>query len=767
MVVIADASTVQVKFHPKCATMQSDVLQFSETAHFGPYGSTYSGKFGQYASSGVAFSANGDRMYYQFNAAAGSQLHGQSCQVCSLGQMRGTRYSCISCRSCELCEECEANLEETQAHPTSHMFLKIQRPTTNWYARESLPCPPIDTEAPRTHTGIACDGCGASPIEGDLYKCAQCGAYYLCSACEERATELDHDVDHVFIKIRMARTSPETYSFFRALPNMYEDGMTWGYEFVVSGILKQRALLNSLGTAMPDILAWLETDAQEWKPALDHELVRYAVAVAEKADTNVSMLPLDALEPDEEALQSCPGLRGVTLDVLRNRFSLLLMFNELVKGALASVDLSLVNAEWSTAHRLCQLKGLIFPEHKEQIFNDMVSSRGSRSRQASVTVDRTAAAVTSDDQVVPLESTMFMQIYTGLASATNDMLRQSQQAWQVQFQGEGSIDAGGPYRESITQMCAELTAGEPVGLFLPCANAKFAVGQNREKIVPNPGAATPAKLEQFEFVGKLMGIALRTKNPLALDLPSLVWKRLVFTVPSRSDIDLIDQMCCQVLDSVINIEAEGVTADTFGDVITEMFTTVSADGRTVELVEGGADVPVTWDNRAEWADAVLNYRLHEFDRQIAAIGRGLAALVPAHLFSLFTWQELELMVCGRAEIDIKFLKQNTVYQGCAATDAHIVMFWEVLESFSQEERRLFIRFVWGRSRLPTSSANWKQKFTITAFAGGHAGDDHLPNSHVCFNSIELPRYSTKDIMAAKIRYAMSTCMSIDLDFVVR
>ena len=34
---------------------------------------------------------------------------------------------------------------------------------------------------------------------------------------------------------------------------------------------------------------------------------------------------------------------------------------------------------------------------------------------------------------------------------------------------------------------------------------------------------------------------------------------------------------------------------------------------------------------------------------------------------------------------------------------HIKMFWEVLESFSQADRRLFLRFAWGRERLPLES----------------------------------------------------------------
>jgi hypothetical protein len=34
-------------------------------------------------------------------------------------------------------------------------------------------------------------------------------------------------------------------------------------------------------------------------------------------------------------------------------------------------------------------------------------------------------------------------------------------------------------------------------------------------------------VNRYEFVGRLMGVAIRTNNPLSLDLPSLLWKPLV------------------------------------------------------------------------------------------------------------------------------------------------------------------------------------------------------------------------------------------------
>lgn len=90
----------------------------------------------------------------------------------------------------------------------------------------------------------------------------------------------------------------------------------------------------------------------------------------------------------------------------------------------------------------------------------------------------------------------------------------------------------GPYRESLAEYCAELQSGA-LPLLIRCPNAVNDVGINREKWVPNPlmgrGHRFRPELhaEMLRFLGKLMGVAIRSQQPLDLDLPSIVWKQLV------------------------------------------------------------------------------------------------------------------------------------------------------------------------------------------------------------------------------------------------
>jgi hypothetical protein len=47
------------------------------------------------------------------------------------------------------------------------------------------------------------------------------------------------------------------------------------------------------------------------------------------------------------------------------------------------------------------------------------------------------------------------------------------------------------------------------------------------------------------------------------------------------------------------------------------------------------------------------------------------------------------------------------YKGVDATAPLVQWFWEVMEEFSNAERSLFLRFVWGRTRLPRTIADFR------------------------------------------------------------
>ena len=135
------------------------------------------------------------------------------------------------------------------------------------------------------------------------------------------------------------------------------------------------------------------------------------------------------------------------------------------------------------------------------------------------------------------------------------------------------------------------------------------------------------------------------------------------------------------------------------------FTTSSSSGH--EVVLSPVHRRVTRDNRDLYLQLALEFRLHEFDCQVIAVRQGLGRVIPLPLLSLLTGPELEAMVCGSPEIPLALLKSVTTYKGVEPHSALVRWFWEVMEEYSHVERSLFLRFVWGRTRLPRTLADFR------------------------------------------------------------
>jgi len=74
---------------------------------------------------------------------------------------------------------------------------------------------------------------------------------------------------------------------------------------------------------------------------------------------------------------------------------------------------------------------------------------------------------------------------------------------------------------------------------------------------------------------------------------------------------------------------------------------------------------------------------------------------------------------------------------------------------------MFIRFVWGRSRLPVTTT-FPTKFVVKLLERhGPNHDMYLPSAHTCFFTLDLPAYSTKEIMREKILKAITMCTSVE------
>uniref|UniRef100_A0A8C3XZV0 HECT domain E3 ubiquitin protein ligase 3 n=1 Tax=Catharus ustulatus TaxID=91951 RepID=A0A8C3XZV0_CATUS len=355
---------------------------------------------------------------------------------------------------------------------------------------------------------------------------------------------------------------------------------------------------------------------------------------------------------------------------------------------------------------------------------------------------------------------VFTQLYDGLRSSKNNQpldyrwpLTYSQW-WQCDFITEGIIDNGGGFRDSLSDVSEELCPSSsdvpvPLPFFVRTSNQANSSSDTRDMYVPNPSCKDFPK---YEWIGQLMGAALRSKEFLILSLPALVWKQLAGEEVSWSkDFATVDSELVKLLEVLERVDREGFEF-MFGRELT--YTTVLSDQRMVELIPNGSNTAVRYEDRKEFIRLVQKARLEESKEQIAAIRAGLLLVVPQPVLDLLTWQQMEKRICGDPEITAAELQKFIKFDDFTSDDTRVQYFLEALNNFTSEDLSRFLKFVTGRSRLPVQ---------IHVYPESLEELDLMPQACTCSCTFFLPNYSSAKVCEEMLRYAVYNCMSIDTD----
>ncbi|XP_031328083.1 E3 ubiquitin-protein ligase Nedd-4 isoform X1 [Photinus pyralis] len=316
----------------------------------------------------------------------------------------------------------------------------------------------------------------------------------------------------------------------------------------------------------------------------------------------------------------------------------------------------------------------------------------------------------------------------------------------IEFESEVGLDYGGLAREWFYLLSKEMF-NPYYGLFEYSAMDNYTL-----QINPFSGMCNEEHLNYFKFIGRIAGMAVYHGKLLDAFFIRPFYKMMLGKPIDLKDMEAVDSEYYKSLLWIKENDPQGldltfaVDEDSFGHTM------------QYELKPDGVNIPVDNHNKDEYINCVIKWRFVErVQDQMNGFLEGFSDLVPLNVIKIFDENELELLMCGIQNVDVKDWKQNTLYKGDYHGN-HIVIqwFWRVVLSFSNEMRSRLLQFVTGTSRVPMNGfkelygSNGPQLFTIEKWGS----PDNYPRAHTCFNRLDLPPYDSYQRLREKLIQAI-------------
>jgi hypothetical protein len=465
----------------------------------------------------------------------------------------------------------------------------------------------------------------------------------------------------------------------------------------------------------------------------------------------------------EKQLEHSSELRELPLATLRSRAAIVLHVSKAVAAVLPAIDFRGQPLRRSLADLLTTARGYFLHDMKAEWLRTTLNETAQRfdlNSTPEITLNPLETVGTDLNGPVSTASTQFMQsllqmdvvdpigLRVRLASGGDPIFPVV-----VRFTGEQVAGTSGSFRDFLGRMGAELRERK-VPVFMECPSSSMNSKSNGKNIL-RPGTLPYPVARMLEFVGQLIGIALRADVPFPLDLLPSFWKVLVNPPGAPSPLTLQDIRDADWATGGLLARVRAAdTESSFAELLAEAekgetpelqlrllrlpplpirlpgadATTSSGGGTSsggsapasptipdedrpssVEAglagVAGKSWEPITWTNRKQFIAELEALRYSELtaEPKMAALRRGLQTTVPVDLLAVMTWEDIEYRVCGEPDISLSFLKANTNYTGgLSEADPHIQFFWSTLESFTAEELQAFVKFACNQERIPAS-----------------------------------------------------------------
>lgn len=204
------------------------------------------------------------------------------------------------------------------------------------------------------------------------------------------------------------------------------------------------------------------------------------------------------------------------------------------------------------------------------------------------------------------------------------------------------------------------------------------------------------------------------------------------------------------LDSVDCVLAKSLKKGFSSQGYDSMYFQICINGHNIDMVHNGSQIPVTEHNFCKYKEKLIDFICGRYVKpKIDKFVEGWSEVLNPDLLLMFTSKEMcDILYGSEKKITYHDLLNYTIVEGGYTKDSpEIHYLFEIISEFSIKQQELFIQFVTGYPRLPMGLDQLTPKLTIKKVSYSDIGDQHpYPSASTCFNHLELPQYSSKEVM---------------------
>ncbi|KAJ8388266.1 hypothetical protein AAFF_G00135270 [Aldrovandia affinis] len=250
------------------------------------------------------------------------------------------------------------------------------------------------------------------------------------------------------------------------------------------------------------------------------------------------------------------------------------------------------------------------------------------------------------------------------------------------------------------------------------------------------------QLNRYFLFGVLCGMAMYNINMVHLPFPLALFKKLLDVKPSLEDVKEFSPVLGKSLQYLLDYPDDDV-----GNM--DMTFSVNWNGREVELDPSENGKLVTNANRERFVQAYVDHILDKsVEDMFKEFKRGFYKVCDMDVVQFFQPEELRGVVVGIEDYDWDTLRENAVYEGeYHPQHSNIIMFWEVFEDLSPEQKKGFLLFLTGCNRVPiVGMSHIKMRVTVLP----NSSPQHFPETLTCHTLLLLPVYQAKERLRDKL-----------------